>query len=31
LHPHLLVILKTQKTCIPTSARYAKFSIPTYS
>jgi hypothetical protein len=31
LHPHLLIIMKTQKTCIPTSRRYTKDSIPTYS
>jgi hypothetical protein len=31
LHPHLLVILKTQKNYILTSARYTKYSIPTYS
>jgi hypothetical protein len=30
LHPHLLVILKTQKNLHPPSARYTKYSIPTY-
>jgi hypothetical protein len=30
MHPHLLIILKTQKNLLPTSARYTKYYIPTY-
>jgi hypothetical protein len=28
-HPHLLLVLKNRKTCIPTSTRDTKYSIPT--
>jgi hypothetical protein len=28
-HPHLLLVLKNRKTCIPTSARDTKYSITT--